>query len=106
MSEEVLKAERERAIHLLRSGHSVPEVAQALGHSERWVRKRRKRFEERGPGRPQKGQVSNLPVLPAVLTTWPANCLIKCAGPFWKPAVKESAPRSRFIGADPPKPAS
>ena len=48
MSEEVLKAERERAIHLLRSGHSVPEVAEALGRSERWVRKWRKRFEQEG----------------------------------------------------------
>ena len=37
--------EREKAIHLLRSGLSV-EVAQALGRSESWVRKWRKRFEE------------------------------------------------------------
>jgi|Deesub1362B_J571_1020462.scaffolds.fasta_scaffold07838_2 transposase len=38
--------EREKAIHLLRSGLSVKEVAQALGRSESWVRKWRKRFEE------------------------------------------------------------
>ncbi len=48
MNEEVLQAERERAIHLLRSGHPVPEVAGILGRSERWVRKWRKRFEEEG----------------------------------------------------------
>jgi len=48
MSEEVLQAERERAIHLLRSGHPVPEVAEILGRSERWVRKWRKRFEQKG----------------------------------------------------------
>ena len=48
MSEEGLQAQRERAIHLLRRGRSVSEVAQALGRSERWVRKWRRRFEEEG----------------------------------------------------------
>ena len=48
MSEEVLQAERERAIHLLRSGHPVPQVAEVLGRSERWVRKWRRRFQKEG----------------------------------------------------------
>lgn len=48
MNEEVLRAERERAIHLLRSGHPVSAVAHILDRSERWVRKWRRRFEEEG----------------------------------------------------------
>jgi len=43
-----LQAERESAIHMLRTGHSVKEVAQTLGRSERWVRKWRARFETEG----------------------------------------------------------
>ncbi len=48
MSEEGLKAQREQAIHLLRSGRSASEVAQVLGRSKRWVRKWRRRFEQEG----------------------------------------------------------
>ncbi len=39
---------RERAIHLLRSGRSVREVAQILQHSESWVYKCRQRYQEAG----------------------------------------------------------
>lgn len=39
---------RERAIHMLRSGHSTRDVAQALERSERWVRKWNARYEEEG----------------------------------------------------------
>lgn len=40
-----LIAERQSAIHLLRAGKSVKEVASALGRSERWVRKWWARFQ-------------------------------------------------------------
>jgi len=43
-----LIAERQGAIHLLRAGQSVKEVARALGRSERWVRKWRARYEAEG----------------------------------------------------------
>ena len=43
-----LQSERETAIHLLRAGHSVKEVAQELERSERWVRKWRARFAAEG----------------------------------------------------------
>ncbi|RMH40847.1 MAG: hypothetical protein D6694_09615 [Gammaproteobacteria bacterium] len=46
MDTDALVHERQRAIHLLRAGRSVGEVAQALGRSERWVRKWRRRFRE------------------------------------------------------------
>jgi transposase len=48
MDEVVLRSERQRTIHLLRSGHTVSEVAKLVGRTERWVRKWRKRFEEEG----------------------------------------------------------
>lgn len=44
MSEAKLIGERERAIHLLRSGYLVKEVASALGRSTSWVRKWRGRY--------------------------------------------------------------
>lgn len=40
--------ERQRAIHLLRAGYSAAQVAQALGRSERWVRKWWSRFQKEG----------------------------------------------------------
>jgi transposase InsO family protein len=43
-----LIAERESAIHLLRSGQSVQRVAESLHRSERWVRKWRARFRAEG----------------------------------------------------------
>ena len=43
-----LIAERQSAIHLLRAGQSVKEVAATLGRSERWVRKWRARYETEG----------------------------------------------------------
>ena len=43
-----LIAERQSAIHLLRAGQSVKEVAATLGRSERWVRKWRARYEAEG----------------------------------------------------------
>ena len=43
-----LLEERHAAIHLLRAGHAVAEVAQQLNRTARWVRKWRKRFEEEG----------------------------------------------------------
>lgn len=46
MDTDPLVHERQRGIHLLRAGQSVKEVAQALGRSERWVRKWRKRFRD------------------------------------------------------------
>jgi len=36
--------QRLTAIHLLRAGHSAPEVAEQLGRSERWVRKWQQRY--------------------------------------------------------------
>lgn len=48
MSEAKLVSERERAIHLLRSGYRVSEVASALGRSTSWVRKWRQRYEAEG----------------------------------------------------------
>ncbi len=48
MDTDALVHERQRAIHLLRAGQSVGEVAQALGRSERWVRKWRQRFRKEG----------------------------------------------------------
>lgn len=48
MDERILYHEREQAIHLLRSGYSVKEVAEILGRTEQWVRKWRKRYEESG----------------------------------------------------------
>jgi transposase InsO family protein len=41
-------AERQSAIHLLRAGQRVGEVAVSLGRSERWVRKWRTRYREEG----------------------------------------------------------
>ncbi len=41
-------AERKTAIHLLRSGQSVQEVAQELGRHPNWVRKWRRRYEMEG----------------------------------------------------------
>ena len=43
-----LMAEREQAIHLLRAGFTVGEVATKLERSERWVRKWRTRFRQEG----------------------------------------------------------
>jgi transposase InsO family protein len=43
-----LLEERHTAVHLLRAGHPVVEVAQQLKRSPRWVRKWRRRFEEEG----------------------------------------------------------
>jgi transposase InsO family protein len=40
--------ERRSAIHLLRAGQRVDEVAEELGRSTRWVRKWRKRYETEG----------------------------------------------------------
>lgn len=40
--------ERFTAIHLLRAGHAVTEVAERLGRSQRWVRKWRQRYEQAG----------------------------------------------------------
>jgi len=48
MSEAKLVHERERAIHLLRSGYRVSEVASALGRSVSWVRKWRHRHAVAG----------------------------------------------------------
>ncbi len=42
------KNAREKAIHLLRSGSNVQEVAKACGHSERWVYKWQARYEADG----------------------------------------------------------
>jgi len=41
-----LADERVSAIHLLRAGQTVNEVAKQLGHSERWVRKWWRRYQE------------------------------------------------------------
>lgn len=43
-----LLEERHTAVHLLRAGHPVVEVARRLNRSPRWVRKWRKRFEAEG----------------------------------------------------------
>jgi transposase InsO family protein len=43
-----LADERASAIHLLRAGQSVKEVALQLGRSERWVRKCRQRYQQGG----------------------------------------------------------
>jgi len=48
MDERILRHEREQAIHLLRSGRSVKEVAEILERSEVWVRKWRRRYQEEG----------------------------------------------------------
>jgi len=48
MSEAKLVGEREQAIHLLRSGYQVKEVASALGRSASWVRKWRGRHAQDG----------------------------------------------------------
>lgn len=46
-----LAEERMSAIHLLRAGMAVNEVAKSLGHSEQWVRKWKRRFGKGGwPG--------------------------------------------------------
>lgn len=45
MSEAKLVSERERAIHLLRGGYRVSEVANAIGRSVAWVRKWRRRHQ-------------------------------------------------------------
>jgi len=42
------QTQREQAIHLLRAGLSVQEVAQQLGHSPQWVRKCRRQFAASG----------------------------------------------------------
>jgi transposase len=47
-SEIVLLKERQRAIHLLRSGHPPADVAKLIGRSERWVRKWCARFKSEG----------------------------------------------------------
>jgi transposase len=49
MSEARLVGERERAIHLLRSGYRVKEVASALGRSVSWVKKWRRRHASEAP---------------------------------------------------------
>ena len=41
-------AERKTAIHLLRSGRSVQEVAQELNRHPNWVRKWQQRYQEEG----------------------------------------------------------
>ncbi len=41
-----LVRERQQAIHLLHAGYPVTQVAEALGRSERWVRKWRQRFRK------------------------------------------------------------
>lgn len=46
MSEAKLVNERERAMHMLRSGYRVSEVASALGRSAAWVRKWRQRYKD------------------------------------------------------------
>lgn len=46
--EVVLLKDRQRAIHLLRTGSTPAEVAKKLDRSERWVRKWRKRYDEEG----------------------------------------------------------
>ncbi len=43
-----LVAQREQAIHLLRAGQSIKEVAEALNRHENWVYKWRKRYETEG----------------------------------------------------------
>lgn len=43
-----LVAQREQAVHLLRAGQSVQEVAKALNRHENWVRKWRKRHQNEG----------------------------------------------------------
>ena len=48
MDEKVLRHEREQAIHLIRSGRSIKEVAEILHRSEQWVRKWWKRYQENG----------------------------------------------------------
>ena len=48
MEERIRRHEREQAIHLLRSGRSVKEVAKILCRSEAWVRKWRRRYEVEG----------------------------------------------------------
>lgn len=48
MDERYWRQERERAIHLLRSGRKVKEVAEILQHSEGWVRKWWKRYQQEG----------------------------------------------------------
>ena len=42
------RSAREKAIHMLRSGSSVQEVAKACGHSKRWVYKWRSQYEAAG----------------------------------------------------------
>jgi transposase len=48
MDERILRHEREQAIHLIRSGRKVKEVAEILHRSEQWVRKWRRRYEAEG----------------------------------------------------------
>lgn len=48
MSTSEQNAQRQTAIHLLRSGQTVAEVAQELGRSEAWVYKWRQRFKTEG----------------------------------------------------------
>jgi transposase len=43
-----LREDRHTAIHLLRAGHSVEQVAKQLKRTPRWVRKWRKRYESEG----------------------------------------------------------
>jgi transposase-like protein len=61
-----LADERMSAIHLLRAGQTVSEVAQQLGHSERWVRKW---WQRSGPGS------LNSPV---PRTGGPDSCRLRC----------------------------
>jgi len=48
MDEDALLQARQSAIHLLRSGRSVAEVAEQLGYSQAWVYKWKNRFEASG----------------------------------------------------------
>lgn len=48
MTETQRYEERKTAVHLLRSGHSIVEVAQELGRSEGWVHKWYQRYQQEG----------------------------------------------------------
>lgn len=48
MKPDILFAERKMAIHLLRKGGKVEDVATELGRSEKWVRKWWKRYDQEG----------------------------------------------------------
>jgi putative transposase len=48
MSDQQWQSEREVAIHLLRSGLSVKEVSEKVGHTQTWVYKWKQRYEREG----------------------------------------------------------